>query len=211
MVFLMIYTKTYNNNNKLKEIKVTKFPLVIISDTHTNIQNINKVRALYPDGNIICLGDICFLFAKPGEPFNAYSVQYFMDNKIPCLLGNHDSLYDEYDLFKPQKDFLKNLPSGFKLILPNGEYYLCYHNEPEEIWSHHDYLNANEFQDKYPINEKCLGIIQGHLHRNFIHEYKGIKTKRIGIAQLCNSNRHSDNDGGNYALLTENGIEFKKL
>lgn len=208
----IILTKIYPNQ-KFQEIKVTKFPLVIITDSHTNLNNIEKVRELYPNNSIICLGDITFLFARFDDPYNGLSVDYFIRNKIPCLQGNHDSIVcDKFDLFKPQKDYLKSLPVGFRLVLPDGNYYLCYHNEPSDLWSHYDDLDANQFCDKYPVSDKCLGIIQGHLHRSFIREYKGLITKRISVGQLCNSNHHTDkNDGGNYALLTENGIEFKKL
>jgi len=220
----------------IQEIKIISFPLVIITDSHTNLKNIDLVRAKYPNSKIISLGDITFLFSKPGETRNHQSIDYFIQNKIPCLKGNHeqhliscsigDSLtkalnqFDEYssfdadiyDLTQQQIDFLRKLPIGFKLILPNGKYYLCYHNEPKDLWSHKDYLNANQFQDAYPIKNDCLGVIHGHLHSNFIHEYQGLVTKRIGIGQLCNSNHHTGkNNGKNYGLLTENGIEFKKI
>lgn len=206
----LIFTKTYGNN-KIQEFKIDKFPVVIFSDSHCNINNIKKLQELYPNNLLLCLGDITFLFSEFNDERNAISTRFFMHNKIPCLMGNHDSVYNKYNLFQNEKDFLKNLPMGFKLILPNGKYYLLYHNEPGDLWTHYDYLNPNEFEDKYLIHENCLGIIQGHLHQNFVHEYKGIVTKRIGIGQLCNSNRHSDNTGGNYALLTENGVEFKKI
>lgn len=221
----------------IQEIKINKYPVCIFTDAHCNIKNIKELQRLYPNCLLLSLGDIVQLFSKPGEKFNHYILDFFIKEKIPNLMGNHcqhilgcgigDSFtkimpkYDEgssfvdadiYDLTQQHIDFLRKLPIGFKLILPNGKYYLCYHNEPKDLWSHKDYLNANQFQDAYPIKNDCLGVIHGHLHSNFIHEYQGLVTKRIGIGQLCNSNHHTgENNGKNYGLLTENGIEFKKI
>jgi predicted phosphodiesterase len=208
----IILTRTYPNP-KFQEINVTKFPLVIITDTHTNLTNIKLVRKQRPNSPIVCLGDITFLFAEFEDPSNELSVNYFIDNKIPCLQGNHDSLYDKYDFFKPQKDYLKNLPSVFRLVLPSGFFYLCYHNEPDDLWCHRYELTEEEFVDTYPVdNPLVLGVICGHLHKSFIVDYPNIGKKRICVGQLCNSNHHTGmNDDANYALLTEKGIEFKKL
>lgn len=74
----------------IQEIQVTKLPVVIITDTHTNITLIRKLREMYPDNQFICLGDITFLFAKAGDEFNKHSINYFMESNIPCLFGNHE-------------------------------------------------------------------------------------------------------------------------
>src|SRR5690348_13191925 len=85
----IIFTKTYNQSN-IKEIKITNFPVIIFSDSHTNLNNLKRLKELYPNNQFICLGDITFLFSKPGEQYNGNSIDYFIENKIPCLLGNHD-------------------------------------------------------------------------------------------------------------------------
>ncbi len=232
---IKIFTKTYKNLN-IQEIKITKFPVVIFSDSHTNLANIRKLKELYPDNQFICLGDFTFLFSKPGETCNQKSIDYFIENKIPCCYGNHDlhilscsvgnSLTnikligsetdsDIYDLTQQQINYLRNLPIGLRLILPDGNHYLCFHHLPNDLWGHcqEKDLTKEQFLSNFPINEeRTIAVLNGHLHRNFVVEYLGLKTKRIAIGQLCGKDHHSgENTGGNYALLTENGIEFKKI
>src|SRR5687768_7494369 len=120
---------------QIREIHIT-FPCVVFSDSHTNLSNIKKLKELYPNSQFICLGDFTYLFAKDGEKFNEYSIQYFIDNNIPALEGNHESFivgasYDDkfvtqrvlgnppnFNLSPKHLQFLGNLPRGFKLILP---------------------------------------------------------------------------------------------
>lgn len=212
---MIVYTKTYHKDTIPQEIKIEKFPVVIFTDSHTNLSNIKKLKELYPNNQFICLGDISFLFAKPGEKFNSYSIQYFIDNKILCLGGNHEEIVkDSEDITCEQSTYLKNLPRGFRLILPDYTNYLCYHHRPSDIWGFSDKQpNQKELLEIYPqINNQTSGVLKGHEHRNFVVDYPEIDTKLIGIGQLCGSNHHTvDKDGGNYALLTENGIQFKKI
>lgn len=85
----------YRNTNVASQysdtstITINKFPLVIITDSHTNLKNVKVVKDIHPLNDIICLGDITFLFNK-SDNFNCMSIRYFKDNKIPCLLGNHE-------------------------------------------------------------------------------------------------------------------------
>lgn len=218
----------------IQEIKINKFPAVIFSDSHTNLSNIKKLKELYPDSQLICLGDFTFLFAKPGEQFNNHSIQYFIDNKIPALLGNHESYIvgvergnsfvfgkilgdtPEYDLTIQHLNFLEKLPIGFKLILPNGNNYYCFHNEPKDLWGHTCEIPTDIFRKTFLFDNKTVAVIQGHLHRNLRTDYvlkpEYLPISRVAIGQLCNSNHHTgENNGGNYLLLTENGLEYKRL
>jgi len=226
----------------IQEIKVEKFPVVIFTDSHTNIENIELVRGLYPNNDVISLGDFTFIFSKVGDKYNKHSINYFIKHKIPVLKGNHEehilgcstgdsfvkilpqyqdghSLIDLdiYDLSQQQIDFLRKLPIGFKLILPDNSNYYCFHNRPNDLWSFtEEAFTTDSFRKTYPFDNKTLGIIQGHNHRNFRVDYvlkpEYYSISRYSIGQLCNSNHHTgENNGRNYALLTEKGIEFKKL
>lgn len=225
--------KTYKASDEVKivTINVTKFPLVIITDSHTNVANVRQLKELYPDSPFVSLGDITFLFAKPGEKYNARSVQYFIDNKIPCLKGNHEehlvscaasdngdslvifkaiprfdehsSLYDKYDLSQQHTDYLKGLPMGFKLVLPNKDEYLCFHNRPSDLWSFTEEAFTQEaFEKTYPLSERTKSVIIGHNHRHFVKQYPS------GKSLTCIGRLSVD---GDYALLTERGIEQKRL
>lgn len=223
----------------IQEIQLKSFPLVIITDTHTNLKNIDLVRAQYPNSQIISLGDFSFLFSKPGEKYNHNSINYFIKHQIPALRGNHEehlincwksdngdsliqfravsffeegSLFNHYNLEKHQIDYLNNLPIGFKIILPDGSNYLCFHNEPRDLWNFNRDIIEDEFLNIYPIDNRTRAVVKGHLHENIILNFPNISCKLITIGQLCNSDHHSGiNNGKNYALLTENGIEFKKI
>lgn len=210
----------------IQEIKIEKFPVVIISDTHCHIKRVSQIKSQYPHNQIICLGDITNLFSEK-EEFNKHSINYFIENKIPCLKGNHESFISAchsdkqdmqtlgqvlFNISKPPKfnlesvhlEYLKNLPDGFKLNLPNGEHYLCFHNEPRDLWSFKvkGQYNGVGFKSIYPINDKTVGVLHGHLHSPFVEEFEGIKTKRYSIGAVKFES---------YATLTEQGIQNQIL
>ena len=202
---MIIHTKTFYKDTIPVEIKIEKFPVVIFTDSHTNIKNIEKLKELHPNNQLICLGDITFLFAKSGEKYNSHSIQYFIDNKIPCLCGNHEEIVkDSDDITCEQSTYLKNLPRGFRLIAPDGKYYLLYHNKPESLWDRdNNPLNELEFIKQYKLENKdgILGVIRGHYHSSFINNY--IKCQLITVGRLS-----VDSD---YLLINSNGVEFKCL
>ena len=212
----------------IKEIKIDKFPLVIITDPHGCYEKVSKVLSLYPEHQIICLGDVVDLFNKNKNDSNHKIIDLFIDKKIPCILGNHEQhvlscsdgntlrsvkLFgdfgggtltdiDEYDLGQRHIDFLRVLPLGLKLVLPNGHYYYAFHNLPNDLWGQEWNITKDDFIRHYPINCFVDGILRGHHHKNQVLEFQGISTKLYGIGAL---------KFGDYALLNENGIEFKKL
>lgn len=215
----------------LKEIEIKDYPVILVSDSHTNLSNLRKLKELYPNNLLISLGDFTFLFAKEGEPYNNLSIQYFIDNKIPALRGNHEDFLiaseennniikgnvggktNDFNLSKEYLDYLKSLPIGFKLILPNGRYYLLYHNKPNSLWCFPTKKpNFKEFLQTYPVDINCLGVVKGHEHINYVVDFKENSCKLIVLGQLCNSDHHNkNNSGGNYGIITESGFEFKKL
>ncbi len=215
---MKLFTKTYNSDIKIEEIKITHYPVIIISDSHTNLLNIKKIKELYPNNQFICLGDICFLFSKPGEKFNGFSIDYFANNNIPCLLGNHDchildcslgnsltkldNIEDKYDLTQQQIDYLKKLPTGFKLILPNNKNYLCFHNRPHDLWGFNENITKDTL-NAFPWDSNTIGILTGHLHKNI--------EKRFDNPNICFNVIGRLSVDGDYGLITEDGIEYKKI
>jgi predicted phosphodiesterase len=211
----------------IKEININRFPCVLFSDSHCNLANIRKLKELYPESPVISLGDFTFLFAKDGDEFNKYSIQYFIDNNIPVLEGNHESFLvassnndkfvtqrvlgkpPDFNLSKEHLQFLENLPRGFKLILPNGLNYYCFHNLPKDLWSFPDKITEEQFKHNYTFDSQTIGVIQGHLHLNKVDNFS---PRRYVVGQLCDGNHHTGQQNGrNYLLLTEKGIEYKKL
>ena len=211
---------------KIEEIQVTRFPLVIITDIHCHVKRISEVKSLYPHAQFICLGDITDLFSEK-ESFNKHSINYFIENKIPCLEGNHESFIkacyvDDKTVLsnvlmpwakvptfnldeKIHIEYLKTLPRGFKLVLPDSSNYLCFHNRPKDLLSFtdsDDLTETNQFLETYTVDDKTIGVIHGHGHKQFIKEYKGTQAKRYSLDALKFKQ---------YAILTEQGIHFKSL
>ncbi len=209
---------------KIEEIQVIRFPLVIITDSHCHIKRIAEIKTLYPHSQFICLGDFTDLFGEK-EAFNKHSINYFMENKIPTVEGNHESFIkacytkdksvlsnvlintNKSPLFRIEQvhiDYLNNLPRGFKVVLPNGEHYLCFHNQPDDLWSFSDpdVFTPDRFKTVYLPDDKTLGVVHGHTHKVFMEEYENVKAKRYSVGALKFKQ---------YAILTEEGIHFKSL
>lgn len=216
----------------LQEIKIDNWnnPIILFSDSHTNTRNIDKLRELYPKSLLLSLGDLTFLFSKKGEKWNEKSIQYFIDHKIPACVGNHEShllscslgnsvtkvmqRFDEsssfvdediYDLTQQHIDYLKKLPIGFKLILPDGKNnYLLYHNAPNDLWGfREESYKEYAFIKEYPVDNHTISCVRGHEHKSFTINFPNIKTKLTTIGRLSVD--------GEYAIITEKGLEFKKL
>lgn len=207
----------------IQEIKVDKFPLVIITDVHTAIKRVQEVKNLYPHSNIICLGDITDLFSTGTDEYNAKIIDYFIENKIPCLLGNHEQFIlgcedgnsfiignvcdrpKEYNLQPNHIAWLRTLPLGFKLAMPDGSHYLCFHNKPNDLWGFVDCVKypLKWLTDNYPIENNTRAILIGHNHKTFAIDFTGISCKLIGISDLVRKKI--------FVVLTETGIRFKRL
>lgn len=208
--------------NEIVSININKFPLVIISDSHTNLSNVLKVKSLYPDNQIISLGDITNLWDKKTDT-NAKIIDYFIREKIPNLTSNHEeyvglsqensyqhrllpnfgkntSLFDKYNIEKHHIEYLINLPLGFKITIGKKEI-LLYHNAPKDVWSHQDKITKEQFLERYPITNKTALVGVGHHHLRMVKDFGLCKMVFFGRLAI----------DGEYALLTEKGIEFKKL
>lgn len=204
---MRIIVKSYSEKPIIKEIPIF-YPTVIFTDSHCNVNSIKTLRNLYPRDELISLGDFTFLFEKPDEEWNNKSIQYFIDNKIPTLIGNHESFVGGnigFNITIEQKEYLNKLPMGFKLVLPSGKYYLAFHNRPLDLWGFEEEkgLELDEFKRIYEPSSNCIGILKGHYHFNRIINYTEINSKLINIGRLSKD--------GDYALINENGVEFKRL
>lgn len=182
---------------------------MIFTDSHTNIQNVQKLQTLYPENQMICLGDITSMFSRGKNDANIRSIQFFMDAQIPCLMGNHESIIgfedspDYRDIPTLQKEFLKKLPRGCRLLLPDKTNYCCFHNRPDDLWSFTEKhtLSKSAFLNTYPIDPKTRGVLIGHQHTNFVRDYGDALLIAVG----------SISDDASYLLLNKAGIEFKRL
>lgn len=196
----------------IQDIQLGKEPLIVITDSHTNLANIRKVKGLYPNSKIVCLGDFTSLWSK-AEPFNEYSIKYFIENGIQSLKGNHEEhiascqrggkqyifraipSFGEYDISEESLNFICGLPTGFKLNWKDGYHWLCFHNRPNDLWSftNKDTLDEHRFKQVYPVNDKTLGVIIGHQHTHFIRELG--TSKLLCLNELAKSGSFLEVDG----------------
>ena len=197
------------DKNRILTIELETFPAIIFTDTHTDIQSIQKLQKLYPEDQMLCLGDITSIFSKGWNDANIRSIQFFMDSQIPCLMGNHDSVVgfdnspDYQDIPASQKEFLKNLPRGCRLMLPDKTNYFCYHNRPDDLWSFTEKhtLSKSEFLNAYPVLPETRGVLIGHQHMNFVRDYGSVLL--IAVGRLS--------EDGYYALLDKGGVALMRL
>lgn len=192
------------------DIDITEFPVAIVSDSHMDLGNLERLRAKYKQ--IICLGDI----TSSNHPFskgNDKSVTFFKKHGIPCLKGNHEQCIQDlkkkhvpfmYHLSETNLDYLASLPVGFRLHLPSGRNALCFHNHPNHLGGHTG--SPRRFLDlfrNYPIDSDTTFVATGHEHVGFCIGYKGFLCKFLRCPAL--------KDGGYLELQNSYSIEFKNL
>lgn len=200
----IIYFNKHNSKEpKIEEISIDSFPLIIVTDSHTNLSLIRQLQKF--KHKIISLGDFTSLYDVQGK-FNKFSIDFFIKEKIPALCGNHESITATLNsTSKSHREYLNNLPDGFKLNLPDGTNYFCFHNRPQDVWSFYSVApTLEEFKHIYPqINERTRGVIIGHHHLIFNINYPEINCNLIGVGPIIKEEE--------YAILNEDGITFKKI
>ena len=197
------------DKNRILTIELETFPAIIFTDSHTDIRNIQKLQEIYPGNQMLCLGDITSIFSGGQNEANISSIEFFMDSRIPCLMGNHDNFIgfenspDYDDIPVSQKEFLRDLPQGCRLALPDNTHYFCYHNRPDDLWSFTEKhtLSKSEFLNTYPVLPETRGILIGHQHTNFVRDYGSVLL--IAVGHLC--------EDGYYVLLDKGGVAFMRL
>lgn len=163
--------------------------LLIISDIHGNKEALDAVMAV-PHDDVVCLGDLVDYGPSPGE-----CIDLLIDQKIPVIMGNHDSAvafrmdcgcgYEykhlsqstrEYtwDILKnDQIEFLRKLPQSIERVV-NGKKFYFTHGSPVSFY---DYIKPDTPEDI--IKELIRGveaqfIFIGHSHLPFVRKVEGV-------------------------------------
>lgn len=184
------------------------YPVLLITDVHTNLFNLRRLLLQYPKHTVVCLGDIVNLWDKNTTNSNQEIVDFFIQKKIICIKGNHDehvgANLPTYGITNEMANYLNNLPRSITLELPDNKRYDCYHYRPNDYWSlnHPNSMTYDQFCAVYGDSINSDAILIGHLHMAYELTYQPYKGKLIGIGALKEDQ---------YAILTENGIEHKKL
>jgi putative phosphoesterase len=170
----------------------------IFSDVHGNYINLVdmfKSTLRLDIDKYICLGDLCNYYSD-----NKAVIDFFIENKIECVLGNHDKQYiSEYNLKSEQLlaynfdfdlkysschiEFLKSLPE--KIILSENLKILLCHGSPNDFTNEYIYPNTdlNNFANcDFDI------IFSGHTHRQFLRSFGSKIFCNVGSVGLPRDN-----------------------
>lgn len=144
----------------------------------------------------ICLGDLCNYY-----PDNKKVIDFLKENKINCVLGNHDEFYLPNKQLSVEKkaaynfdetlaeskstlDFLKNLPKKYELKV-NNKYILFCHASPSDLI--YTYVYPDTELKAYESIPYDL-VFMGHTHRQFLREEKNKIFCNVGSIGLPRDN-----------------------
>lgn len=133
----------------------------------------------------ICLGDLCNYYSD-----NKEVIDFFIEKKIECVLGNHDKLYiSKHNLNDEQMraynydfnlkysshhiEFLKSLPE--KIILSENLKILLCHGSPNDFTN--EYIYPDTDLDNFSKCDFDI-IFSGHTHHQFL--------RTLGSKIFCN-------------------------
>lgn len=185
------------------------YPILLIGDAHCDVENIDKVKNKHSEiTNRIFLGDLFDFIESAGNP---HAGKWLEENILEYIfiLGNHDreTFHTKNALKFEQKALINNYwYVCVKIQTPDGKNYVLCHSKPNNLW---DFINPGqytfrEFEDDFSlhVDENTIACINGHTHRAAKHVFQETDTEIWTIGAI--KDRH-------YAILTEKGIEFKKI
>ena len=185
------------------------YPILLISDVHCRIEKIDLIRAKHPEiKNRVFLGDLFeFQFPQPGQNYKAGEWLVQNINEYVFVAGNHCITVAKKRLDITEEHFnliANNFYIVVKIELPNNKNLICCHSKPNDLW---EFINPGytfrEFEEDWAcVDENTLACCFAHTHRPMVHQFQETDTKlwNIGAAR-----------DGDYGIITEKGIEFKKL
>ena len=165
------------------------YPVLLITDVHSHLYNLNQVLAKHPSHTVVCLGDIVNLWDRNTSNLNQQVIDLFMERNIICVKGNHDEHVaankDTYGITEKMASYLDNLPRSISLELPDNKRYDCHHYRPNDYWGTHP-LNFSylQFCDIYGKNIDVDAVLIGHLHKTQELNFPNKKTKLICVDAL---------------------------
>lgn len=167
--------------------------LLIISDIHGNKEALDAVMAVSHD-EVICLGDLVDYGPSPGE-----CIDMLMEQKIPIIMGNHDSAvafrmdcgcgYAYKHLSRStrehtwnvlndvQIEFLRKLPMNIKRE-ENGKKLYFTHGSPLSFYDYIKQDTPEKTIQEYIKEVEADFIFIGHSHIPFI--------RKVGTVTLVN-------------------------
>jgi predicted phosphodiesterase len=143
----------------------------------------------------ICLGDLCNYYSD-----NKEVIDFFIEKKIECVLGNHDQLYItehhlsadrmraynyDFDLEQSSRHiaFLNSLPE--KIVLHENSRILLCHGSPNDFTNEYIYPDTDLARF---ANCDFDVIFSGHTHRQFLRFFGSKVFCNVGSVGLPRDN-----------------------
>ncbi|MGV0830823.1 metallophosphoesterase family protein [Empedobacter brevis] len=175
--------------------------IAIISDIHGNIVALNEVLADIKKKNIshvYCLGDLVDF-----APWSNEVISFFRNNRIPCILGNHDERiafdlpiiplthhdddetenriqainHSKQHIISEHKEWLSTLPYQLELVYKIGKSYQKILLVHASLDSNEEYVNeSDEKREMYSkLKEKAINVlVMGHTHQSYIQQISDV-------------------------------------
>ena len=191
--------------------KANSYNLGFVSDAHCRVHLLDKVREMHSEiVQWFFLGDLVD-FQSPWCNLNPDVQAWFPNNKDKFIFikGNHDHVVAK-GYIKVEHVLAWELAQFHKSVtirLPNNkELFLC-HSKPRDFWSFIDQnYTEREFIDDFcqVVDEDYTqAAVIGHNHKQFTLNFANTSTSIWSVGSI--------KEDGSYAILTENGIQYKRL
>jgi len=184
------------------------FSIGLLGDSHNQNDKIDEILNKHPEITQWIHGGDLTSFDYPSAADNNKTEEWYFKNKhkfVTLVKSNHDHVVAQ-KYINITHDFawaLAQHSKQVKIILPDLSELLIYHSRPNDFWEFTDKtIPEREFIDEYPTDELTRAVVIFHNHSQFKKNFVAIDAELWSIGAVKD---------GNYAILTENGIEFKKL
>ena len=197
----------------MSTIHLASYPVIICADSHTHCDKLNKIKNKHPEiterfflGDLFNFVDSNGRFSKEGNKETGEWLKKNI-NEWYFVIGNHCAVvcreWWKYDIDEETYNLVAGrFQISYDLVIGDKKYLLL-HSKPKSLW---DFINPGyqyrELEEDFPNYEEYEKIIGAHVHRETVHNFVDTDVQIVQIGAV-RDNR--------YAILTERGIEFKKL
>lgn len=194
-------------------ILLNSYPILIVSDAHTHTNKLDEIKNKHPEiterfflGDLFNFVDLNGRFSKKGNKETGEWLKKNI-NEWNFVLGNHDAVcvknWWQYDIDEETYNLVAGKFQICYYLIVCDTSYLLLHSKPKSLW---DFINPGyqfrELEEDFSNYEDFKAIIGGHTHKECRHSFVDTDTEIWQIGAVRD---------GKYAILTEKGIEFKKL
>jgi UDP-2,3-diacylglucosamine pyrophosphatase LpxH len=190
--------------------------VLLAADAHCEYNKLDVIKNKHPEITTrFFLGDLFSFTDIKGNPCFTEDNKGTADwlkrniNEWYFCFGNHELIvareWWKYGLDHETYNLIANkFQITWDLQIKNKKYLLV-HSKPKDLWA---FINPGEyterdFHEDFPNNEEYTGVIGGHAHRECVHNFVDTDCVLWQLGAVRGQNK--------YAILTDEGVKFKKL